>query len=102
MQEAARTLRPGGRLLATTLARHEHDAVVAPYRHANLGFSPRELERSAKQAGLQVESCAVIARERRPPHFEVICLIAGKPAARTAGDGRKTQTPKAPRTETAR
>src|SRR5699024_4361615 len=36
--EAARVLRPGGRVIAATLARHEHEATVRAYDHVNLGF----------------------------------------------------------------
>ncbi|GIX35644.1 MAG: transcriptional regulator [Lysobacteraceae bacterium] len=77
--EAARVLRPGGRLLATTLSRHEHRAAVAPYGHANLGFTVRGLGLLAERAGLQVLRCQPFTRERRPPHFEVLSLIARKP-----------------------
>lgn len=77
--EAARVLRPGGRLLATALARHEHRAAVVPYGHVNLGFTARELKRYAEKAGLKVSVSEVIAREKRPPHFEVVCLTAAKP-----------------------
>jgi SAM-dependent methyltransferase/DNA-binding transcriptional ArsR family regulator len=76
--EAARVLRPGGRVLATCLARHEHKAAVQPYGHVNLGFTPRELRRYAEKAGLSVRVCEVVTREKRPPHFEVISLIARK------------------------
>ena len=77
--EAARVLRPGGRLLATTLARHEHRSAVAPYSHANLGFTARELRQLAKSAGLHVVSAEAVTREKRPPHFEVLSLLAHKP-----------------------
>ena len=77
--EAARVLRPGGRLLATTLARHEHRAAVAPYGHANLGFTPRELRRMATSAGLEVLAAGTVTREKRPPHFEVLSLLARTP-----------------------
>ena len=77
--EAARVLRPGGRLLATALARHEHRAAVTPYGHVNLGFTPRELRRHAEQAGLKVSVCETVTREKRPPHFEVVSLTAAKP-----------------------
>jgi len=77
--EAARVLRPGGRLLATTLARHEHRAAVAPYGHANLGFTLRELRRMAGNAGLEVQHADTVTREKRPPHFEVLSLLARKP-----------------------
>ncbi|MCK7594651.1 ArsR/SmtB family transcription factor [Pseudomarimonas salicorniae] len=79
MAEAARVLRPGGRLLATTLTRHEHRAAVAPYGHANLGFTVKELRKLGEKAGLQVSRCEPFTRERRPPHFEVLSLIARKP-----------------------
>lgn len=77
--EAARVLRPGGRLLATTLARHEHRSAVAPYSHANLGFTARDLRQLAKSAGLHVVSAEAVTREKRPPHFEVLSLLAHKP-----------------------
>jgi len=77
--EAARVLRPGGRMLATALARHEHRAAVTPYGHVNLGFTPRELKRHAEKAGLKVSVCETVTREKRPPHFEVISLSATKP-----------------------
>ena len=79
--EAARVLRPGGRLLLTTLARHEHRSAVEAYGHVNLGFNERELRRFVDRAGLSLQSLNTVTREKRPPHFEVISLIALKPAA---------------------
>ena len=76
--EAARVLRRGGRLLLSSLARHEHRAVVEAYGHVNLGFGDKELRRFAEKAGLKVASCETVTRERRPPHFEVISLIGVK------------------------
>ena len=78
--EAARVLKPGGRLLATTLGRHAHRAAVAPFDHRNLGFRVEELRDLAQKAGLKVLSCARITRERRPPQFEVLSLLARRPA----------------------
>ncbi|KRG70640.1 ArsR/SmtB family transcription factor [Pseudoxanthomonas dokdonensis] len=77
--EAARVLRPDGRLLLSSLSKHEHRAAVEAYGHVNLGFSDRELRRFAEKAGLQVAKAEVVTRERRPPHFEVISLTAVKP-----------------------
>lgn len=79
LEESARVLRPGGQLLATTLHRHEHRTAIEPYGHANLGFTLDELKKLAVRAGLEVNSCEVIARERRPPHFEVVSLLAHHP-----------------------
>ncbi|HLM52798.1 MAG TPA: metalloregulator ArsR/SmtB family transcription factor [Pseudoxanthomonas sp.] len=76
--EAARALRPGGRLLLSSLARHEHQATVATYSHVNLGFTDSELREFAENAGLQVSNLGTVTRERRPPHFEVISLIGIK------------------------
>ncbi len=77
--EAARVLRPGGRLLLSSLARHEHRAAVEAYGHANLGFSDKELRRFVDKAGLALQASETVTREKRPPHFEVISLIARKP-----------------------
>lgn len=77
--EAARVLRRGGRLVIASLARHEHRAVVEPYGHVNLGFSAKQLRRFAEKVGLEVHALETVTREKRPPHFEVISLIASKP-----------------------
>ena len=77
--EAARVLRSGGRLLAVTLARHDHRAVVEPFDHRNLGFRNEQLTNFAKVAGLKVVSCTRLSRERKAPHFEVVSLLARKP-----------------------
>ncbi|MDO5504739.1 MAG: metalloregulator ArsR/SmtB family transcription factor [Pseudoxanthomonas suwonensis] len=77
--EAARVLRPGGRLLLSSLARHEHRNAVRAYGHVNLGFTEKELRRFATRAGLEIQTAETITREKRPPHFEVISLLAVKP-----------------------
>ncbi len=78
--QAAEVLKPGGRLLAATLARHAHRAAVAPYDHKNMGFKREDLKNLARKAGLEVLHCERISRESRPPHFEVLSLLARKPA----------------------
>jgi len=76
--EAARVLRKGGQLLATCLAKHEHKSAVTPYGHVNLGFTEKELRKFALRAGLVIQVCEVVTREKRPPHFEVLTLLARK------------------------
>jgi len=77
--EAARVLRKGGRLLAATLGRHAHRTAVEPFEHRNLGFATDDLAGFARTAGLEVLACERLTRERRPPHFEVMSLLARKP-----------------------
>ncbi len=77
--EATRVLRPGGKLLATTLVRHAHKRAVEPFDHRNLGFTVDELGKLARKAGIVVERCAPTSRERRPPHFEVLTLFGHAP-----------------------
>lgn len=76
--EAARVLRPGGRVLAATLGRHAHRTAVEPFEHRNLGFTVDDLRGFAHSAGLEPIACERLTRERRPPHFEVLSLLARK------------------------
>jgi ArsR family transcriptional regulator len=78
--QAAGVLKPGGRLLAATLGKHAHRTAVEPFDHRNLGFKPDELRAFARDAGLTVLACERATRERKPPHFEVLTLLARKPA----------------------
>jgi len=77
--QAARVLRPGGRLLAATLGKHAHRTAVEPFEHRNLGFTTDELRGFARKAGLETIACERLTRERRAPHFEVLSLLARKP-----------------------
>jgi ArsR family transcriptional regulator len=77
--EAARALRPGGKLLAVTLQKHSHAKAVAPFNHLNLGFTRDQLEALATDAGLDVLACTVSAVEKRTPNFSVLALCAVKP-----------------------
>jgi DNA-binding transcriptional ArsR family regulator/protein-L-isoaspartate O-methyltransferase len=78
--QAAKVLKPGGRLLGATLGKHAHRTTVEPFDHRNLGFKPEELRGFAQDAGLTVLACERATRERKPPHFEVITLLARKPS----------------------
>ncbi len=73
-------LRPGGRLLAVTLGKHDHRGSWSnPSITRNLGFTQHDLSDLAKRAGLDVISCNRLSRERKAPYFEVISLLARKP-----------------------
>jgi len=87
--EAARVLRPGGRLLLTSLAKHEHRQAVEAFGHVNLGFTEKELQKFVGKAGLDLISGETVTRERRPPHFEVIALMAHKPSETPSATRKK-------------
>lgn len=76
LAEAARALVTGGKLLVITLAQHRHRAIVEPFGHVNAGFRQDALVKMARQAGFSVDRCDMIAREVRPPHFEILALKA--------------------------
>jgi len=76
LKEAARLLRPGGRLVVAALNANPHKAIMQAYDHVNLGLAPAALRKLLEQAGLAVESCRVTSREERPPYFEVVTALA--------------------------
>lgn len=74
--EAARCLRPGGRLIIATLNVHGHEAAMQAYDHVNLGVTVVQLETWLQRAGLSVDLCRVTSRDPRPPYFEVVTALA--------------------------
>jgi len=74
--EAARVLKPGGALVGVALHEHPHSDLVADFDHVHSGFRPEWIEASCRDAGLDVVSCRITARERRAPHFETISFHA--------------------------
>lgn len=74
----AGVLRPGGRLVLVSLDAHDHPDITAAYRHLHPGFSPAAIRRFLTRAGLEVESCEVTSRERRPPKLKVVTAFARK------------------------
>jgi len=92
LAEAARVLRPGGDLVATTLVAHEQRKVTAGYGHVHAGFRPQVLRGWLTEAGLQVDRCEVTSREKRPPHFAVVSAFARKVSGPTGEPKPTTET----------
>jgi len=78
LEECARVLRPGGRLVVLVLDAHEQTDVTAPYGERHPGFKPRVLRGLVTRAGLAVTTCEVACREAKKPHFRVVLCIAEK------------------------
>jgi SAM-dependent methyltransferase len=77
--EAARVLRPKGRLLVSTLDEHAQRAITDRYGHVHTGLRVANLRRALTDAKLSVVSCDVTSREPKKPHFRVITALAQKP-----------------------
>lgn len=78
LEECARVLRPGGRIVLLSLNEHEQKEITAPYGERHAGFAPRTLRSLLTRAGFTVASCEVACREAKKPHFEVVLAVAEK------------------------
>ena len=89
LREAARIVRPGGRVLLLELRRHEESWVRERLGDKWLGFEEGELRSMMESAGLTGVRISVGARRARDP-FTVLIASAAKPAspARSKKDRR--------------
>ncbi|MBX3211809.1 MAG: metalloregulator ArsR/SmtB family transcription factor [Labilithrix sp.] len=78
LDECARVLRAGGRLVILSLDSHEQREITAPYGERHAGFSPRTLRGLVARAGLDVTFCDVVCREAKRPQFQVVLATATK------------------------
>ena len=76
LAQAARVLRPRGRLVVAVLAAHKHKETMEAYDHVNLGLTPAGLAKLIEGAGLKVDSCRITSRETRLPYFSVVTALA--------------------------
>lgn len=92
LEECARVLRPGGRLVLLSLDQHDHRELTAAYGERHAGFAPRTLRSMVTRAGLVVDTCEVACREPKKPHFQVVLAIAEKPKSGAAPTTRAAKS----------
>jgi ArsR family transcriptional regulator len=78
LEECARVLRPGGRLVVLALDAHDQREITTPYGERHPGFRPRVLKAMLTRADLGVRFCDVACREAKKPHFKVVLAVAQK------------------------
>jgi ubiquinone/menaquinone biosynthesis C-methylase UbiE/DNA-binding transcriptional ArsR family regulator len=76
--EAARILKPGGRIVVLDLVRHNYEEARELYADLWLGFTEVELTRFLRQAGFKNIETSVVHSEETAPHFETLLAVGDK------------------------
>ncbi|HEX8833193.1 MAG TPA: class I SAM-dependent methyltransferase, partial [Abditibacteriaceae bacterium] len=82
IEEAARILKPGGRIVILDLLKHDFESARELYADVWLGFSQVELIEFLRSAGFEHIDVSVADRESEAPHFQTVVAIAEKPSVK--------------------
>ena len=78
--EAARILKPSGRIAILDLAKHRFEEAREIYADEWLGFTEPELESMLERASFTGTHTSVVYKEDKAPHFQTLLAVASKPA----------------------
>ena len=81
IEETARILVPGGRIVVLDLAKHRFEEARELYADEWLGFSEAELESMLQKAGFTEIQTSVVHKEPESPQFQTLLAVANKPTA---------------------
>jgi ubiquinone/menaquinone biosynthesis C-methylase UbiE/DNA-binding HxlR family transcriptional regulator len=76
--EAARILKPGGRIVILDLARHRYEEAREVYADEWLGFSEADLEQMLTNAGFTSVETSLVDKETEGPQFHTLLAVAEK------------------------
>jgi ArsR family transcriptional regulator len=80
VEEAARILAPGGRIVILDLAKHRFEEARELYADEWLGFSEAEMESMLEKSGFSNVQTSVVHKEAETPQFQTLLAIANKEA----------------------
>ena len=79
LEEAARILTPGGRVVLLDLVKHRFEEARELYADEWLGFSEAEVEAMLEKAGFTGVQTSVVHKEPETPQFQTLLAVANKP-----------------------